>query len=542
MLCYWNGRFYLEYLSNPHSEHVPPGQTLLTSSVDGVHWDKPTVVFPVYRVPDGVYRGPHPLPPSSDAVMHQRMGFYVAPDGRLLVLGFYGCCPTPVDFPNDGWGIGRVVRELTRNGALGPIYFLRINRHAGWNESNIRYPFYRTAADAGFIAACDALLANKLVTLPWWEEDRSPDGFYAVEGYKALSFYHLHDGRVVGLWKFSKAAITEDEGKTWSPVQDVPSLVMSGGKIWGQRTSDGRYALVYNPNPDGKHRWPLAVVTGEDGLSFDRLLLVNGEVAPKRYAGAFKDYGLNYVRGIVEGNGTPPDAALWVTYSMNKEDIWVSRIPAPIRHQIEGPVGDDFAAVAGDGLPEAWNVYSPLWARVSLVDFPSRENRSLELRDADPYDYAKVERVFEESTRVTVEFNIVAKHHGAGQLYVELTDHRGGIAAVLLFDTDGGVKSKGRVLAAYAAGVWRHVILSVDTLTHRFDLALDGQAVLQDAPTYAPIRSVERLVFRTGPRRREPTLETDRGHDVDLPRADDPVLPAVFCINAVRTSGRRRAP
>ena len=41
------------------------------------------------------------------AVMHQRMGFYVAPDNRLLVLGFYG----HTEDPFGKGGIGRVVRE-----------------------------------------------------------------------------------------------------------------------------------------------------------------------------------------------------------------------------------------------------------------------------------------------------------------------------------------------------------------------------------------------------------------------------------------------
>ena len=536
MLAYWNGRFYLEYLSNPQNEHVAPGQTLLTSSADGAHWEKPAVVFPTYRVPDGVYRGPYPLPPGSDAVMHQRMGFYVAPDSRLLVLAFYGCCPTPTDWPNDGWGIGRVVREVYRDGTFGPIYFLRYNRHAGWNENNTRYPFYLTAPDAGFAAACDALLANKLVTLQWWEEDRSPDGFYAVEGYKALSFYHLPDGRAVGLWKLSKAAITEDEGRTWSPVYDVPSLVMQGAKIWGQRTSDGRYALVYNPSPDGEHRWPLAVVTGDDGLTFDNLLLVNGEVPPRRFVGTYKDLGQNYVRGITEGDGTPSDGAMWVAYSMNKEDIWVSRIPVPIRHKIERPVDDHFTDVASDGLPDDWNIYSPLWAHVSVIDFPSREDRSLELRDSDPYDYAKAERVFPESIGVRIKFKMLAKYPGMGELHVEVVDGRGTLAVVLVFDASGGIQFRSHVLGAYQADRWCEVTISVDTITHRWDLMLDGRSALQDAPTIAPIRSVERLVFRTGPRRREPTLGTNRLEGVDLPHADEPVLPAIFCVNSVSTS------
>ena len=63
--------------------------------------------------------------------MHQRMGFYVAPDGRLLAMGFYGI--------NDGYGIGRVVREVYKNNEFGPIYFIRMNDN--W-KGEVKYPFY----------------------------------------------------------------------------------------------------------------------------------------------------------------------------------------------------------------------------------------------------------------------------------------------------------------------------------------------------------------------------------------------------------------
>ena len=53
-ITYWQGRFYLEYLSNPSDEHQPPGQTLLVTSKDGRHWSKPVVAFPPYKAPDGV--------------------------------------------------------------------------------------------------------------------------------------------------------------------------------------------------------------------------------------------------------------------------------------------------------------------------------------------------------------------------------------------------------------------------------------------------------------------------------------------------------
>ena len=89
MLAYWNGKFYLEYLSNPVGEHYPPGQTYVCTSTDGINWSFPEVVFP-----------PYSLPEEGDILMHQRMGFYVAPNGRLLVLGFYGIPTGPSDSPN----------------------------------------------------------------------------------------------------------------------------------------------------------------------------------------------------------------------------------------------------------------------------------------------------------------------------------------------------------------------------------------------------------------------------------------------------------
>ncbi|MHC4215727.1 MAG: hypothetical protein ACYSWP_20460 [Planctomycetota bacterium] len=197
-LCYWKGRFYLQYLSNLKEEHVPPGRTLIMSSKDGLSWSNPKVVFPKYPLPrikkkyDDV--GRVNLPAGTFSVMHQRMGLYVAPNDRLLTVGFYSFCPHPRKGPNNGQGLGRVVREVFEDGTFGPVYFIRYNRGAGWNESNTNYPFYTKSKDKGFLEACETLLADKLVTLQWWEEDRAKDGFYNLDPGgkqpKALSYCH----------------------------------------------------------------------------------------------------------------------------------------------------------------------------------------------------------------------------------------------------------------------------------------------------------------------------------------------------------------
>ena len=529
MLAYWNGLFYLEYQSTPKGEHQPPGQTLVMTSADGRRWTKPTVVFPVYDVAEG-----------KPAFMHQRMGFYVAPDGRLLVLAFYGRGPNPFNM----YGIGRVVREAYRDGTYGPIYFIRYNRHAGWNESNTHLPFYKTSADKGFVEACDTLLADKLMTLQWWQEDQSPDDFYAVKGdLQALSFFHRPDGAVVALWKHSLAALSTDEGKSWTKPVKLPTLIMSGAKVWGQKTADGRFAMVYNPVNDSMRRYPLAVVTGEDAIHFDDLLYVAADCSPRRFSGNHKDFGLQYVRGIEEANGKPPGNDLWVTYSMNKEDIWLSRIPVPVRSAVSGPVHDTFDALApGASVPD-WNISSPLWAQVRVASFPNDRNKSLELSDRDPYEYARAVRVFPEGAQVNVALKVYAKQNDTGRLEMELLDRFGNRPVRLMLTDGGGIEAvnggKAERLASYARDRWYDIRIEANARRDRYSVWIDGKPALTDARFAESVLSLERISFRTGAYRPNPSRSTDPEKVVeDLPHPDDPDREAVFYLDDVSANAR----
>lgn len=338
-ITWWQGKFYLAYLSNPVHEHLGAGQTFLCTSLDALHWSKPQVLFPPYPLDLSLDNGPHAdlfEEGEAYACMHQRMNFYIAKDGRLLALGFYGLSPEVFTMPCVGNGIGRAVREIYADGSFGPIYMALYSTRCGYNRETCRFPYYQDSPDAGFVAAVDELLADKLTVLQWWEENRDypAEDFFAIRGGgEAFNYYQLPDGRLVGLWKKSRVSISEDGGKTWAPVKISPSLVMSGGKIWGERTPDGRYALCYNPNTDSCHRWPLAVVTSEDGIVFRDMLCVHGEVPPQRYWGFWRDCGPNYIRGL-EAGAVAPDGAMYLTYSVNKEDIWVSRVPAPITGRV----------------------------------------------------------------------------------------------------------------------------------------------------------------------------------------------------------------
>ncbi len=498
MLAWWHGRFYLEFLSGPVSEHETPCPTSLTTSTDGVNWEAPRILFPAIDLPEG-----------RQSITHQRMGFYVAPNDRLLALAFHGREPSP----NDGTGIGRVAREIHRDGTPGPIHFIRHNTHQGWNESNTPYPFFNDAKDQGFIEACEALLADRLMTAQWWEEDRSEDGFYRLPG-KAINIYHRADGAAVAIAKDAQHAISTDEGESWTRLGFAENLPVNSAKYWAQRTSDGRYAMLLNPTSRLRH--PLAVLTSPDGEVFSDLLVVHGELPVQRFPGFYKNMGPQYVRGIAEGNGTPPGDAFWVAYSVNKEDIWVSRIPVPVTGDPEKlPAKETFEDTAIGGMPAGWNIYRPLWAPVGVVDAGGARGHALELCDEDPCDYAKATRVFPANRSVKINFKLLARNI-SGRLEVDVVSARGERPVQIAFTEAGRVEAKHEGIwkpaGDYQADRWTDIELDVNPgdSVDRFQLRVDGREVLYRIAYFSElVPTVERLVFRTGAHRHR----GDGGHE-----------------------------
>lgn len=539
MLAYWRGKFYYEYLSDPRSEHVFPSHSYLMTSEDGYRWSFPQVLFPAYKVPDGTVKRDkegRELPPATDAyaVMHQRMCFHVAQDGRLLAMGYYGIALNPKDSPVDGNGIGRVVREIYGDGRFGPIYFIRYNH--GFDEKNTDYPFYTRSKDKGFVRACEEVLRDPLRTNQWAEEqDRGDKLVTTPRVAQAMSYYHLPDGRVVGLWKHALTAISPDEGRTWDGVQErARGFVNSNAKIWGQRLSDGTYATVYNPS---EFRWPLALSLSGDGIEYKTLNVIHGEISPMRYGGHYKSYGPQYVRGIVEGNGTPPDGALWVAYSVNKEDMWITRVPVPVRSVATAYPDDDFSRYGHLSEMEEWNIYSPRWAPVSLT---REEGRSrLTLADRDPYDYAKVERVIPATRELTFEMVLRPEQSTHGRLRIEFKNARGLTCAQVELTEAGTIQSKGGyrygTVGHYEAGKELKIKIEISVANRTSTVTVNGGKPARRM-LFAPVESVSRIALCTGETRRFPDVDTPTDPDNDLPQPNDPCREARYHVTYFRAS------
>ena len=543
MMAYCYGKFWLHYLTYPRHEHEAPGKTMLQTSEDGYTWTNPVELFPEYPVPEGWMKEGKDFPAAHNlkAVMHQRVGWYVYrsekgkdASEKLIATGNYGICLTMKDDPNDGNGIGRVVREVKQDGSFGPIYFVYYNHN--FNEKNTIYPYYKRSKDKAFVAAVDAMLADPMQRMQWVEEaDRNDPLIPLNKPYKAFSGYTLPDGRKVGLWKHAVTSLSADGGNTWRLVNvdgklgcdRAPGFVNSNAKIWGQRLSDGTYATVYNPS---EYRWPLAISLSQDGLDYTTLSLVNGEVTPLRHGGQYKSYGPQYVRGIQEGNGLPKDSNLWVAYSNNKEDMWVSRIPVPVRqHATTHAKPFDMNAKLTD-LTD-WNLYIPLLCPMLL------RSGYLTLYDSDPYDYAKAERIIPNTKELEVEFDLIIGQNGFGELDIEFVDDAGIVCSRIVVDSTGVIRVKGgarygTLLKKYEAGSTYHVKAVLSTSLHRAVYYLNGKkACVRQFDT--PVESISRIVFRTGMLFEKPDINTPADQDFDIPRAGELDPKAAFAIGNV---------
>ncbi len=530
MLAYWNDHFICEYLSTPVGEHSSPGITLITKSGDGVNWDKPRIAFPIYftsRLAEGG---------NLEIIhyhMHQRMGFHVAPNGRLLVMAHYG--------GNDGDGIGRVVREMYNDFSLGPIYFLRINDK--W-KGEINYPMYHESEDKEFKNACESFLSDKIRRIQWWEEDYlaadAAQYYMPFERQKAFCFYTISDSLIMGLFKARMMTWTKDGGKTWKEPFRSETLTYGGAKIWGQKLDNGQYALVYNPT-NNSNRHPLCVAVSDDGLNFDNLAVVHGEVPVKRFWGIEKRPGPQYVRGIIEGNGNPPGDDLWVVYSVSKEDIWISRIPVPVTKKVVGSVSDNFNEMQTGGVVKGWNIYSPKWCPVKIVDGPDKSNKSLMLKDFDRYDYAKATRVFAQAQKQEVSFEFFIESNPQS-FYIDVCNKTGNRLIKVTVDNEGTMFLNGKKNAQnfrLSEKEWHKINIYFNALTADYNISVDNDFSVSENK-FESEGTPERIVFRTGEYRLDTKITEYKSGDPQKPGWDEPmadvrVQEAIFYIRNFAT-------
>jgi hypothetical protein len=489
-LAAWRGKLYVAWDSGAKDEDTWPARELYSTSANGRDWTPPAELFPQgVSTPTRLY--------FFHAANLSIPGQAKAEDRMLAFAGLrLGHENTDEAKKN-----GIVVREIRGDHTLGPVFTLR--PPPGGPRAGDP-PVFSTAGDAGFVAACRTLLAAH-VTLEtqdygvfldpadrnaWHDPGKWPGGRIGNGFWKAPSFFHRRDGALVGIGKNGWTSLSRDDGATWSLPVVPPTLVTNNAKVWGTRTADGRYALIYNPTL--RPRYPLAMVTSDDGVTFGPMRAVQDHFPPQRYPGINKNPGLQYIRGIAEwaSDGSWADAqrALWLVYSSNKEDIWVSRVPVPI---VEG------------GEP-AWNSYQPAWSRVTAT------GDTVGLSTREPFDFAGATKLFAPTSKVAVTLTIAGAPHGLGALDIELLGGFGGARPVRLrLAGDGVLRAIDGIkmieLGESTAGAPLALRIEADCVRKRFTVSVGGKHVAeaQFADT-AP--ALQRLVLRAWAR-----ADADRG-------------------------------
>jgi hypothetical protein len=490
-----------------------------------------------------------------------RTYFYYASNDRLIAVAGLRTGTEKLDEATKGGLIGHEIFADMKPGDP----FTLIPPPTG--TAMMPVPMYDQSRDQPLVEAFEQVLANH--TFLEQQDNGVLLGKNRMDAYndaprgfgKALCFFRRKDGALVGIAKNGFVTVSTDDGKTWSKPAIPPGLLTNNAKVWVQQTSDGRYAMVYNPV--GRDRFPLVVTTSDDGITFDHMRVIHGEVPQQRYPGLNKNVGAQYIRGVSifanDGSmkSTGGDKDMLIVYSSNKEDIWVSRIPVPIKADETEPVSDHFDGPPREGfLVPNWNVYAPRWAPVSIVDVPAQSGqpagKAMQLQDTDPYDYARASRVFKQAAKVTIQFKLLLMELPAGlaenPFEIDVDPALGTARPIRLAITpDGTLRACNgpamQTVAHITPGQPLTLQLAIDCAAQGGDkpqagaytLTVNGQS---SAPHHfaEPAASVARLTLRTGPHRVLGTPVTD-GHPtyptpVD-PATDKPTPPTTFQIRDV---------
>ena len=112
---------------------------------------------------------------------------------------------------------------------------------------------------------------------------------------------------------------SHDNGESWT--FPVPIEFPDGNsKFFLGTLPGGRYLYIGNPGP-GPDRRPLVLSLSDDGANFRQHYLLEDAPVSLKYPGAFKNGMYAYPHAVLH------QEALYVIYTVWKEDVWVQKIP-----------------------------------------------------------------------------------------------------------------------------------------------------------------------------------------------------------------------
>ena len=135
-------------------------------------------------------------------------------------------------------------------------------------------------------------------------------------------------------------------------------------------------------------------------------------------------------------------------------------------------------------------------------------------------------------------FSVTPKQKDFGDLEIELVDAKGTPCLRLIFDSTGNILTKAgyrnRSIGKYEPGKAVSIKIDLNTSTRFYTCSIDGGNPSNNL-CFAPVESVERIVFRTGLTRRFPDADTPTDQMYDLPNPNTKEKEAVYYIDFLKT-------
>ena len=359
--------------SNGLTDEDADGQQVLfrVSHDSGRSFSPPLPLFPPALLPG---QRPSLWRPNSLQRAMCSEGFLPLPHGRILALAeLYGVSNVSLPGETPGWratGFGRVAREVApvQPTRLGPLCWLQPSRYAGALEGT-PYDLARLprCGDSGEVVA----LLSQGGHQPAWSwalmSDNHPvlagngsveEGLDIAEPTHAFPFTST-PGTVCRLWRTlgpppnrteliecAQAASseyngwfngTDETGKgSYGPYPtivptDIPDVGSKAVLLGLPASAPFTHLYASNPcqRPSGD-RFPLTIAASVDNATLTSVHALHAHAPPRaRYEGRYKNWGWQYPSMAVQrsAKGWGDDDMLFIAYSLNKEDIYLSSTP-----------------------------------------------------------------------------------------------------------------------------------------------------------------------------------------------------------------------
>jgi hypothetical protein len=352
-ITYFKGVFYAVWDTQARDEHGPGQHGLLRRSTDqSKTWTPVEELFPAMDR----------YIPSSEALIPGRYQGRIQTSNGFAVVDDVLYAITEVD-DHRGTSIrnrkrihaGRLCRSISPDGNLGEMFWLKKDSPKpvkGFPSYPAGNPKLVKKINQYFLQPGNEIQLDFTAHVPvsdsstdaWTPFPVSDDNHRLIE---QVPSYRAADGTWVRLYrdagllgvqipdKGPKKALEEsksrrnyasfsfDNCKTWT-IPSRTSFPDACAKTNAGRLPDGQIYVINNVLPlSTKHggRSLLGISLSRDGLNFDRVAVIRFIAPPQRYEGRAKSIGFAYPHSVVVGD------SLWVIYSVNKEDIQLTRIP-----------------------------------------------------------------------------------------------------------------------------------------------------------------------------------------------------------------------